>query len=400
MIHEITIKNFGSVRDEATINFRVARNAPDMARFRPSLSRPDVRLPTVAAFVGPNGSGKSTILRALIATLHFLVNSSEINPGSPILSFVPFLANTDKNRSTRIEITFDARWLSETDTTSDIFRYELELGREKSQLAPTKVAYEALFYAPRGHWRRVFEHKEGADVFLMREFGIRKAEKSIRDAISSNRSVISVLARLFQNPFATRIWKDLNSLQTNMLGLTTNVQQLAQFLLDHPDRLEQLNRDLRQIDVGISKIGIYQAASGPSLYAEHYGLDDAVIFESESSGTQHFTFLFPSIAYVLEVGHILIVDDFDRDLHPDLVLEILSWFQSYERNQHNAQLLCTLHNSAVLESLEKEELFLVEKSADGVTDVWSAQDIKGLRRQPSLYRKYSQGALGAVPRIG
>jgi hypothetical protein len=102
----------------------------------------------------------------------------------------------------------------------------------------------------------------------------------------------------------------------------------------------------------------------------------------------------------LETGHILIADDFDRDLHPDLVLEIISWFQSYERNQHSAQLLCTLHNSAVLESLEKEELFLVEKSADGVTDVWSAQDIKGLRRQPSLYRKYSQGALGAVPRIG
>jgi AAA15 family ATPase/GTPase len=72
MIHEITIENFGSVRDETTINFRVARNAPDMVRFRPSLSRSDVRLPTVAAFVGPNGSGKSTILRAVIATLHFV----------------------------------------------------------------------------------------------------------------------------------------------------------------------------------------------------------------------------------------------------------------------------------------------------------------------------------------
>jgi AAA15 family ATPase/GTPase len=145
MIHEITIENFGSVRDETTINFRVARNAPDMVRFRPSLSRSDVRLPTVAAFVGPNGSGKSTILRAVIATLHFLVNSSEINPGSPILSFMPFLANTDKSRSTRIEITFDARWLSETDTASDIFRYELELGREKSQLAPIKVTYDRNF---------------------------------------------------------------------------------------------------------------------------------------------------------------------------------------------------------------------------------------------------------------
>ena len=80
MIHEITIENFGSVRDELTINLRVARNAPDMDRFRRSSSRPDVRLPTVVAFVGPNGSGKSTILQSAMATLHFLINSSEIAP--------------------------------------------------------------------------------------------------------------------------------------------------------------------------------------------------------------------------------------------------------------------------------------------------------------------------------
>ena len=400
MIHEITIENFGSIRDELTINFRVARNAPEMDRFRRSASRPDVRLPTVAAFVGPNGSGKSTILRSVIATLHFLINSSEIDPGAPIPYFIPFLTKTDKVRPTRIELTFDALWLSEKDTDSNIFRYELELDREESQLAPTKVTYEALFYAPHGKWRRVFEHKEDSEVFLIREFGIRKTEKSIRDAISSNRSVISVLARLFQNPFATLMWKDLARLQTNLVTLTVNVQQLAQWFFDRPDRLEQLNHDLRQIDVGISKMGIYQATTGPSLYAEHHGLDDAVLFERESSGTKNFTFLFPGISFVLETGHILLADDFDRDLHPDLVLEILSWFQSSERNPRGAQLLCTLHNSAILESLEKEELFLVEKSFDGNTDVWSAQDVKGLRREPNLYRKYSQGALGAVPRIG
>lgn len=399
-MHEITIENFGSIRDALTINFRVARNAPEMDRFRRSASRPDVRLPTVAAFVGPNGSGKSTILRAVIATLNFLINSSEIAPGSPIQYFIPFLTKTHKSKPTRIEITFDARWLSEQDTGSDLFRYELELGRGENQLAPTCVTYEALFYAPHGKWRRVFEHKENADIFFIQKFGIKKSEKSIRDAISSNRSVISVLARLFQNPFATLIWQDLANLQTNLVTSTVNVQQLAQWFSERPDRLEQLNRNIRQIDVGISQMGIYHSTTGPALYAKHHGLDDPIVFESESSGARNFTFLFPGITFVLETGHILLADDFDRDLHPDLMLEILSWFQSAERNPRGAQLLCTLHNAAVLESLEKEELFLVEKSSDGTTDVWSAQDVKGLRRQPSLYRKYRQGALGAVPRIG
>jgi hypothetical protein len=99
MIHEITIENFGSIRDALTINFRVARNAPEMDRFRRSVSRQDVRLPTVAAFVGPNGCGKSAILRAVIATLNFLINSSEIAPGSPIQYFIPFLTKSHKGRA-------------------------------------------------------------------------------------------------------------------------------------------------------------------------------------------------------------------------------------------------------------------------------------------------------------
>ena len=94
-------------------------------------------------------------------------------------------------------------------------------------------------------------------------------------------------------------------------------------------------------------------------------LDEPVVFDNESTGTKNFAFLFPGIFFVLEKGHILVADDFDRDLHPDLVLEILSWFQSTDRNPNGAQLLCTLHNAAVLETLEKEELFLTEKSSDG-----------------------------------
>ena len=105
-------------------------------------------------------------------------------------------------------------------------------------------------------------------------------------------------------------------------------------------------------------MGLYQLTTRPSLYAEHHGLDDLIIFESESSGTKNFTFLFPRISFVLETGHILLADDFDRDLHPDLVLEIISWFQSSERNPHGAQLLCTLHNSAILESLKRKSFFL------------------------------------------
>lgn len=48
----------------------------------------------------------------------------------------------------------------------------------------------------------------------------------------------------------------------------------------------------------------------------------------------------------------------------------------------------------------KEEVFLVHKDLFGATEVYGAADIKGLRREVSIYNKYMGGKLGALPRIG
>ena len=49
--------------------------------------------------------------------------------------------------------------------------------------------------------------------------------------------------------------------------------------------------------------------------------------------------------------------------------------------KHDAQLICWLHNSAILDELEKEEMCIVEKGDDGATSCHCAADVKGLRRK-------------------
>lgn len=71
-----------------------------------------------------------------------------------------------------------------------------------------------------------------------------------------------------------------------------------------------------------------------------------------------------------------------------------------ERNPHGVQLFFTAHNPGLLDDLEKEQVFLTEKPSGQATRVYGVRDIKGLRREPSLMRKYLAGELGAVPRIG
>ena len=60
----------------------------------------------------------------------------------------------------------------------------------------------------------------------------------------------------------------------------------------------------------------------------------------------------------------------------------------------------TSHHVGLLDELEKEEVFIVEKDGGGATQVYGAQDVRGLRRDVRLYPKYRAGVLGGIPRIG
>lgn len=133
---------------------------------------------------------------------------------------------------------------------------------------------------------------------------------------------------------------------------------------------------------------------------KHTGLDDFIFFAEESAGTRRFIEIFIRLHYALEQGSVAIIDEIDADLHPLLLPEFLRWFSSPERNPKGARLFFTAHNPALLDDLEKEQIFFTEKPCGKSTQVYSARDIKGLRREPSLMKKYLAGELGAVPHIG
>ena len=85
---------------------------------------------------------------------------------------------------------------------------------------------------------------------------------------------------------------------------------------------------------------------------------------------------------------------------PAIITEELAKFSPPQTNPLGAQLLCTLHNLAVLERLEKEEVVIVEKNGDGVTGAYGLWQVRGLRRSANLYREYRSGELRGLPVIG
>ena len=133
---------------------------------------------------------------------------------------------------------------------------------------------------------------------------------------------------------------------------------------------------------------------------DHSGLDAPVHLDFESSGTKRLFHLLPQLKFALDQTGLAVLDEMDGFLHVDIIAEILGWFRSREDNPNNAQLLVTSHHVGLLDDLEKEEVFIVEKDDTGATHVHGAQDVKGLRRDARLYPKYRAGVLGGLPRIG
>lgn len=397
MLVSLTIENFGSIANAQTLDLRIPETTPDLDCFFSTQVDDRIRLPRVVGVFGPNASGKTTVLRAVAAASAFVVHSFDLAPDQSIPYFEPFLGVPFEERPTRIVLEFGAVWI---DQALCRYRYEIVAG-SRSQLDRREVFKESLVYYPSGHPRRLFDRSMDR-VLVGRDFGISEKDPRLA-AVPPNASVIATLAKLRHEP-SLRIWQDVRaSVLTNFRDLPRMVadhqQQLAWFN-QHPAALESLNRELSRLDVGLKHMAIREGPAGLFAELEHEGLHRPIYFDRESHGTQEFIELFPLLYYGLEVGGIVVIDELDANIHPFMLFEVIRWFQQAARNPNNAQLLFTAHNATLLDRLEKEEVVFTEKGRDGRTELFKASDIKGLRREPNLTRKYLGGSLGALPQIG
>jgi hypothetical protein len=401
MLHKIALENFFSVADRQEIALKIPGNAPDLPCFRPSRAIPEDRLPTVVGFFGPNASGKSTVLRAIIAAAAFAHDSFTLPVDEAIPLFQPFMRKGWWGKPTIIVLDFDGQLAA--DQPSAIFRYELHITSEievSGYPVAKRVAFESLSYAPKGKFRRIYERKKQQFSFG-KEFEITENDLRIQ-SIRPNASIISTLAQL-NHRLATDFRAALARLQTNIVGFDkaqTHPNNWLRFLADNRNYLDHLNRELRRLDVGLEEMSILQGNAGLFATFKHSGLDAPISMNEESAGTRRFIDIFPRLHHALETGSVAIFDEIDTDMHPLLMPEIFRWFNDAARNSLGAQLFFTAHNPALLDELEKEQIFLTEKTRSGSTQLIGVRDIKGLRREPSLMKKYLAGELGAVPYIG
>ena len=142
-------------------------------------------------------------------------------------------------------------------------------------------------------------------------------------------------------------------------------------------------------------MGAYRALNERGV--EKYLLSEGL----QSDGTRQITGLESAIYKALQKNALLIVDEIESSLHPQLVYFIVKKF--LEQKDNRAQLLITTHYDPLLNEVDelfiKDSVWFTEKNEAGATELYSLVEFSGLNRISSLQKAYRQGRFGAIPKI-
>lgn len=129
--------------------------------------------------------------------------------------------------------------------------------------------------------------------------------------------------------------------------------------------------------------------------------DDRVTLDikEESDGTRRLLDLLPALTNLANKDRVIIIDEFDRSLHPQLSHKLLQLF--LEDSTSNSQIVATTHEEHLLdlELLRRDEIWFVEKDQSGASHVYSLEEFAP-RYDKDIEKGYLMGRYGAIPVFG
>lgn len=408
MLLRFQVSNHRSIREPVELSMIAVDNDRAATRGFNGLSE---RVLTVAGIYGPNASGKSNVLEAM-AWLSMAVAMS-------LRGWEDYIPR-DAHRFGKGPVSpteFDL------DVEVDGIRYAYRL-----EVDDSAVLFESLDSYPEGRRRNLFTRRKSEIDFRRGLDGIR----AIRDLLTPTTLALSAGSRVGDTDLrnvgralsATRVLglRKRRFLRAGGGGLFDSTMRLlfedeASQLRLFPtpeDRLAVTDPSvamdlLRFADPGIDDYVIAEEESGrPGGPRRHLGLvhrveGEPVTFEleDESAGTQTwFRLIGPAFA-ALRLGRVLLLDEIDASLHPRLSARLIEIFQDPQTNTRGAQLVFTSHDTSLLNSLNRDEVWLTEKTPNATTRLVGLADFGGdrVRRSLNLERAYLQGRFGAVPQV-
>ena len=405
MIQNIIIENFLSIKKKLEINFEAtATKSHNESVINLDNSK---YLKTIAIY-GPNASGKTNILKALDYMKWLILNSYNFNEGVKT-GRIPFkLDKNSRNKPTYFEINFFIKKIK--------YNYSFKLDDEK-------IIEENLNYYPKGKITLIFSRNINSeeefkfnheDKATLQKIRVRPNQLFLSKATYENYKKTEEVYKFFRENIVNGLKneKGLNytlrliEINPKIKDMYLEFLQKADFSIDEII-FEKKKRKVNGFEFKIDKNNPVmnslpeQEEDYYELFLSHRNKDENsnynLGFNEESDGTKVFFSLLGPILNILENNKILIVDELEASLHPELTSLIIEIFNN---SKSRSQLLFTTHDTNVLspELFRKDQIYFTNRT-NNETDCFSLYDFGDVREGADYEKQYLDGKYGAVPTI-
>lgn len=420
MLIEFSITNFRSFKEKQTFSFEPILKYKELPNNIAEYS--NNKLLKTSAIYGKNASGKSNFIIALKAISYLVTTSASFKLNDSIKCYEPFLF--DKT-SPNDDITFDITFFGKNKIKYNyIFSFNKNI-----------ITSEKLIYYPK---------KQPAKLFYRNEKGKISASDTIKNKI------INIEKNLFNNQlFLSKVSTEKvdeliqpflffeEYLYVNILQQSCNlcdkilidIHKISLYENKTTQFSNNVNKLLKLADTGINEIIIKENKEEDfifpetidgekrkkiiednklQIFAKHNIYENGkkvgeknLLLENESSGTNRLLAIGGLLLDALSDGTTIVIDEFERSLHPILTKILIELFNNPETNQHNAQLIFSTHDISILspEIFRRDQIWFTDKDNEGKSNLYSLGDLKGVRQDVPYYKYYMKGIFGGIPNV-
>lgn len=422
MLLQFKTENFKSFLDEMNFSMTPAPKQKDLeySILEHKIGNKTYKGLCSAIIYGPNASGKTNIISAMDVFKEIVLkgnirNSDELrspNISEGKLELIPNNLNKYP-KPTKFYIRFvEGELLVE-------YELKIDLGLFLDRNYQRKIEFESL----RINDKTIYEKTDQIDFFnlksiekyLITEF--RENEDSAKAIARNNLNetelfltngfkmmfsskIVSFILEWFEEKFiviyradAAEIKSKLNNTEGGKIFINRTTNDAAKLFGINSNALGYVVPE----DGGEPQLCSIFKDNGVAIPAKHF----------ESYGTVRFINMFPLILKALVEGSVLVLDEFDANIHPMALMNIINIFHDDDINKKNAQLIFNTHNPIFLNAniVRRDEIKFVERDDEThLSTHYSLSDFKtsgsnGVRKADDYLKHYFLGRYGAVKDI-
>lgn len=404
MILEYTCENYKSIKEKITFSMLASKDTSFKELLIPSNN---FSVNRIASIYGANGSGKTSFIESLGFLKSLVYNSNNHQPGDKIRQ------QPHKLSASGTPTTFTIQFIKNNT------RYAYGLSYTMDQ-----VISEYLYYFPHGKQAKIFDRSSEQISFgdkFKKDFdavlnfskpnklflsvaanftSVKEAEQVFlffkEDLIfypiapEINNWLAYSIERLTKEPLTKSLFiKFMNSIQCPIQNINTKFEDTAMT----PEMLPPNMPDqFKALFSHVDKAKIIEAQLDYGLFS--------VDLNEESKGIQKLFEVFCPIIDIILKDKVLIWDEIETSLHPQIINEILRLILHGKKNS-KAQLIFSTHDTNLLDlnKFRRDQIWFTELTPSRSTDLFSLAELKNVRKDENISKGYLNGKYGAIPFI-